>query len=159
MNTKIYIDSANLNFGTKSIGVDLNYEKFYKYLKHKFKNSNIKFFVGYILAKDEFYNLLKNIGYEMQYKEVTSHRGITKGNVDAEMVLSIAVDIVENNVKEIIICSGDGDFSCVIDFALKRNVLVWVIAPQVGKCSYLIRRYSNRIKVVYLEKVSKVKLE
>lgn len=159
MSTNIYIDSANLNFGTKSIGVDLNYEKFFKYLKHKFKNSNINFFVGYILARDVFYNSLKCIGYEMQYKEVTSHKGITKGNVDAEMVLSMTIDIVENNAKEIVICSGDGDFSCVIDFALKRNVLVWVIAPQVGKCSYLIRRYSNRIKIVYLERVSKEKLE
>lgn len=159
MKTYIYIDSANIGFGCKNIGLDLNYEKFFLFLKSKFKTNNIKYFAGYIENRKNVYDKLSEYGFLLQFKEVTSHKGILKGNVDAEIVLDVVLDILENKCERIVLCSGDGDFACLIKFALERNVEVWVIAPQASKCSYLIRKCANKIKVIFLDNVSKSRLE
>ncbi len=159
MKTSVYIDSANIEFGCKNVGLNLSYKKLFIYLKNKFKTSDINYFVGYIEKRKYIYDQLASYGYIHQFKEVTTHKGVIKGNVDSEMVLKIVIDIIENKVERIALCSGDGDFSCLIKFAIERNVDVWVLAPDMNKCSHLIRKFSHKIKVVYLEKVSKDKLE
>ncbi|MDI6785168.1 MAG: NYN domain-containing protein [bacterium] len=99
-----FIDSQNLNLGTsKDIfknkkliykGWKLDFNKFRKYLKDKFKVEKAFLFIGYIEQNKKLYNSLRSYGYILIFKPtVKDNHGIAKGNIDAEIVLhSCAVE-------------------------------------------------------------------
>ncbi len=138
-----FIDSQNLKLGIKNQGWDLDFKKFYIFLKDKFKTTKVYLFMGYIKNNDIFYNSLKKIGYEIIFKPIIIKDNKIKGNVDAELVLQSMIDLKEYD-KSIII-SGDGDFYCLIRYLLNIDKIRRIIIPNKYKYSALLRNFSGSI--------------
>ena len=112
-----FIDSQNLNLGTRSAGWVLDFKKFRIYLKEKYHVHKAFLFIGYIYGNEKLYMHLRESGYIIIFKETLSQKRnkkmYIKGNVDAELVLQAMSEF--NNYDKAIIVSGDGDFLCLID--------------------------------------------
>jgi uncharacterized LabA/DUF88 family protein len=137
---KIYafIDSQNLNLGIKNDvirkgkvvyeGWNLDFQKFFVYLKEKYKVDKAFLFIGKIKGYDSLYRDLEESGYDMVFKPtVRNSRGKVKGNVDAELVLEVMLQY--ENYDKAIITSGDGDFYCLIKVLKEKGKLKNVLVP------------------------------
>lgn len=81
---------------------------------------------------------------------------ITKGNVDAELVLHAMIQW--DNYDKAIIVSGDGDFHCLIEHLNDNDKLEKILTPN-HKYSSLLRKFADKIVQVGLfkNKVKKTK--
>jgi uncharacterized LabA/DUF88 family protein len=148
--TRIYIDGANLYKGMKARSNELDYVKFHRYLIDKYRPEAIYMFLGFVADHQYLYDFLKKCGYSLIFKEtLQSKDGETKGNCDAELVVQSLEDHYEASYEQAILVSGDGDFSCLINFWKKKNVRPRVLAPIKKYCSYLLRK--QNISITYLD--------
>jgi len=79
-----FIDSQNLNLGTsKDIykngkiiykGWKLDFKKFRRYLKDKFRVEKAFLFIGYIKKNEKLYRFLKQSGYQLVFKPTNNKR-------------------------------------------------------------------------------------
>ncbi len=143
-----YIDGANLHKGIQSLGWDLDYKKFYHWLTTKYHTERVVIFLGYIARHQPLYGTLTAIGYDLTFKEITTHGGHPKGNCDAEMVLRTVSDFYERKLTKAILVTGDGDFACLVDFLRQKGALHCLIAPNLRYTSYLLRK--RNLPTVYL---------
>ncbi|MFA4930947.1 MAG: NYN domain-containing protein [Patescibacteria group bacterium] len=153
---KIYafIDSQNLNLGTSKnlynknkrqiySGWKLDFQKFFIYLRDKFRVSKAFLFIGYIEDNQKLYDELKKIGYQLIYKPTTKDAlGKPKGNIDAELVLHAAA-IEFNHYHQAVIVSGDGDFRCLYEFLIGKKKLLRIIIPNIHAQSSLLRGFQK----------------
>ena len=141
-----FIDSQNLNLGVKSLGWVLDFAKFRIYLSEKYNVKKAYLFIGYVQGNDDLYTYLKNSEYILVFKETVSRfknkKVYTKGNVDAELVLQVLIEL--NNYDKAIVVSGDGDFSCLIRYLDSKNKLYKIMVPN-KKYSSLLRKYAKYI--------------
>ncbi|PCI25757.1 hypothetical protein COB57_00925 [Candidatus Peregrinibacteria bacterium] len=135
-----YIDGTNLYKGLKSIGKTIDYQRFRKWLTDKYKVSHAYIFMGYIKKQEPLYKYLQKSGFILIFKESIMQAGKIKGNADSEMVLQSVRDVFEKETQSAIIVSGDGDFSCLIDFLIENNVFKIILIPNMKYCSYLLRK-------------------
>jgi len=141
-NNYAFIDSQNLNLAIKGCGWNLDFKKFYIYLKHKYRVNRVFLFIGYISENKKLYSFLKRIGYCLVYKPVIGQaNGFVKGNVDAELVLHTMLEY--KNFDKAIIVSGDGDFYCLIEQLIKDKKLLMVGVPNKKRYSALLRKFSK----------------
>jgi uncharacterized LabA/DUF88 family protein len=152
-----FIDSQNLNLGIKSLGWELDFKKFFIYLKDKYHIQEAYLFLGYIKKYEKLYKYLEDCGYNIVFKPVvTTKVKKVKGNIDAELVLHSA-KIEYKNYDKAIIVSGDGDFFCLLEDMVKEDRLYKLIIPNPKSESALLREFQeykvllNRDKR-YLEK-------
>ena len=149
-NSKIYIDGANLYSAISFSDWDLDYKKFFRWLSEEFGTKEIYLFIGYVDNNKKLYSFLEEVGYRLIFKETLVSRGEIKGNCDAELVLKSTYDILKTDFKNFILVSSDGDFACLLKFALKHKEYVRVISPS-RKLSYLIRKLN--IPITYLSDI------
>lgn len=144
--TYAFIDSQNLNLGTRNSGWQLDFSRFRTYLEQKYKVQKAYLFIGQITGNEKLYTYLQECGYVLIFKptlEFTRKEGsYTKGNVDAELVLHTMKQW--NNFDSAIIVSGDGDFHCLIEELNDNDKLQKIIVPN-KKYSSLLRKYSQKI--------------
>lgn len=139
-----FIDSQNLNLGVRSLGWKLDYKKFRLYLKNKYRVEKAYLFIGQLAGNEKLYLHLQEAGYILIFKPtVETKDGVVKGNVDAELVLHAAAVQYKNYDKAVIV-SGDGDFTCLIEFLDENNKLLNIMPPN-KHFSSLLRRYNNYI--------------
>jgi len=140
-----FIDSQNLNLGVRSLGWRLDYKKFRLYLKNKYNVEKAYLFIGQVAGNENLYLYLQEAGYILIFKPtVETKDGVVKGNVDAELVLHASALQYKNYDKAVIV-SGDGDFTCLIEFLDERQKLLYVLTPN-RHYSSLLRRYDKYIK-------------
>src|SRR3989344_9033859 len=140
--TKIiaYIDGANLHQGIRSLDWKFSYRRFRIWLQDKYNIDIAYLFIGLVPSNKDLYTKLQEDGYILVYKEVTyDGGGKVKGNCDADIVLQIASDYYENNLKSAILVSSDGDYAGVVKFLKEKSVFRTLIAPN-NKCSFLLRK-------------------
>jgi len=158
MKTYVFIDSQNLNLGVKSQGWELDFGRFLKYLKDKYKVDKTFIFIGYIKGNENLYTYLQKCGYILIFKPTLEakikNKVIIKGNVDAELVLHAMMEY--KKYERAIIVSGDGDFYCLIEYLKNTNKLFKVIVPN-KHFSSLLRKFAGFIVNISLfkEKVQK----
>jgi len=141
MNKNIaYIDGTNLYKGIKSLEKELDYFRFRKWLIHKYRINEAFIFMGYIQKQEFLYQYLKNAGFKLIFKESVTQKCETKGNADAEMILQCVRDYLEKMPNNIVLVSGDGDFSCLIDFLVEKKKFKTILIPSRKYCSYLLRK-------------------
>jgi uncharacterized LabA/DUF88 family protein len=146
MNTTAYIDGANLE---KSLS-NIDYKRLHTYLSDKHKATKVYIFLGYLESQSKHYKLLKKAGYKIIFKEAVRLRnGKTKANVDAELILQAVQDYYEDKATKAILVSGDGDFTCLIDFWKKKRIKTNILPPQESSCSSLIK--NRKVKITYLD--------
>ena len=154
-NNYAFIDSQNLNLGIKGCGWDLDFAKFYVYLKDKYKVEKAFLFIGYVPVNEALYTFLRKAGYIIIFKPTleckNNGEARTKGNVDAELVLHTMIEYP--NYDKAIIVSGDGDFHCLIEYLAKQSKFLYVFIPNRKKYSALLRKF--RRYFVYLDKLDK----
>ena len=141
--TYAFIDSQNLNLGIRSLGWQLDFKKFYIYMKDRSKISEIFLFIGYMESNHKLYKYLELIGYNLIFKSVVLNKdGKIKGNVDAELVLH-AAKIQYPFYTQAIIVSGDGDFVCLYEELTKEEKLARIFIPSRKSESRLLSKYRN----------------
>jgi len=154
---KIYafIDSQNLNLAIKDCGWNLDFSRFYVYLRDKYKVSKTFLFIGYVAGNEALYKSLQEAGYIVIFKPTLNYKKEgkrhTKGNVDAELVLHTMIEYP--NYDKAIIASGDGDFHCLIEYLEKQNKLDRILIPNPNKYSALLRKF--RKYFIYIDKLEK----
>lgn len=143
--TYAFIDSQNLNLAIKDCGWDLDFAKFFVYLRDKYRVKKAFLFIGYVPGNESLYTHLQNSGYVVVFKptlEVRKGKTVfTKGNVDAELVLHTMIEFT--NYDKTIIVSGDGDFHCLIEYLGQQEKLLYLLIPNPRKYSALLRRFRS----------------
>ena len=113
----IFVDVQNIYNTTKQIyHCNFDYNSFWKKIT---RNRNVIKAIAYTTDRGDekqkqFQNILRKIGFEVKLKPFIQRRdGSTKGDWD----VGITIDILENAKKSniIVLASGDGDFSILID--------------------------------------------
>ena len=123
-----FIDSQNLNLGVRSQGWKLDWRKFRQYLRNKYGVIEAYLFIGYKPGNEALYTNLQKMGYLVVMKPTMElPGGIVKGNVDAELVLHTMIQL--KNFNKAVVASGDGDFFCLVEYLVKKNKLLNLLAP------------------------------
>jgi len=161
-----FINSQNLNLSvlndikdrkSKKViyhGWKLDFKRFFIYLKDKFGVKKAFLFIGYVQGNESLYTRLQQDGYIVIFKptlEITKEgERVTKGNVDAELVLHTMIEYP--NYDKAIIVAGDGDYHCLIEYLESKRKLAYVIIPNYLSFSSLLRKfrkyfvYANNLK-------------
>jgi len=135
-----FIDSQNLNLAIQDQGWKLDFKRFRKYLKDKYKISKAFLFIGYLETNESLYKALKEYGYILIFKPtLILPGGKAKGNVDAELVLQCMIEY--ENFGQALIVSGDGDFHCLIDHLKDNEKLLKLMIPNQHQYSSLLRKF------------------
>ncbi len=143
-NNYAFIDSQNLNLSIKDQGWRLDYKRFCRYLKDKYKVSKAFLFIGYISAQQALYTTLQQQGYVLVFKPTLDLKdGKVKGNVDAELVLHTMIEW--NNYDKAVIVTGDGDFHCLIEYLKQKGKLERLLIPNQYKHSVLLKKFGPDI--------------
>lgn len=137
-NNYAFIDSQNLHLGVLGMGWRLDFRKFRVYLKEKWGVRRACLFVGYVSENRRLYQALEAYGYVLIYKPVLKKPDGLKGNVDAELVLQAMADFTA--YERAVIVTGDGDFSCLVEYLHQREKLARLIVPDRRRYSTLLRR-------------------
>ena len=147
----VYIDWANLEKGSQSLGFDIDYEKFFVWLRLKYLADKIYMFMGFLPEYAERYLYLQEFGYNLVFKDtVRDIHGDVKGNCDGEMILKIALDYYDDSFDSCFIVSGDGDFRCIVDFLNERNKISAVLVPCKARHSILLKRI-QALSIIHLD--------
>ena len=155
-NNYAFIDSQNFNLGIQSLGWKLDFGKFRRYLKEKYRVEVAYLFIGYIPQNQDLYSSLQKAGYILMFKPVVLNKdGDCKGNVDANLVLQTMIDY--NNYDRAVIVTSDGDFCCLVKYLYENKKLKLVMSPYFEKCSVLLKQ-SAKEKIVFFNNL-KEKLE
>ncbi len=151
-NNFAYIDGANLYKGIQELGWQLDYRRFRIYLFDKYAVRKAYIFLGFISANTSLYRDLQNWGYIVVFKPtIPDHEGGIKGNCDAELVLQAVSDMYESLYDQAILVSGDGDFTCLVNFLQEKKRFKVVLSPNHKKASVLLRKAAPN-NIVFLER-------
>jgi uncharacterized LabA/DUF88 family protein len=134
-----FIDSQNLYKSLQELGWQMDWARFRKYLEDKYKVQRAFYFIGFMPTNADLYAKLQEAGFILVFKPTLEVRGKIKGNVDAELVLQVMVEI--ENFDKAVIVSGDGDFHCLVKYLAGKNKLKKLLVPNDKKFSSLYRKY------------------
>jgi len=141
-NNYAFIDSQNLNLGIQKLGWKLDYKKFRIYLKEKYGVQKAYFFIGFVALNQNLYDRIQEAGFILHFKPtVPDHEGKIKGNVDADMVLSVMKEW--GNFEKAVIISSDGDFYSLVAHLYEHDMLETVLSPDKEHCSTLLKKASK----------------
>jgi len=155
-NNYAFIDSNNLYLGIQSLGWKLDFTRFRRYLKDKYKVAVAYLFIGYIQENQDLYSSLQKAGYVLIFKPVFPNAdGDIKGNIDADLVLQAMIDY--KNYDKAVIITSDGDFYSLVKYLYENDKLKVVISPYTKTCSVLLKK-SAKEKIVFMDNLRK-KLE
>ncbi len=144
-----FIDNQNLNLGVLELGWKLDYQRFYIYLKEKYKSNKMFLFIGFIEKNKNLYEYLKNIGYILVFKNILiNNNGKIKGNVDSLMILNIMIYF--NIYNKCIVVTGDGDFDCIVKYLISNNKFYKLIIPNRKKLSMLLKTVTPNKFLIFL---------
>ena len=125
-------------------GWNLDFRKFFVYLKDKYKVSKAFLFIGKKDSNTKLYSYLEKSGFKLIYKPAVSYYDENnveqiKGNVDAELVLHAMIEYP--SYDKAIIVSGDGDYFCLIEYLEKQGKLKHVAIPNKFRYSKLFKKF------------------
>ena len=142
-----FIDSQNVHLGVRDQGWLIDWKRLRVYLRDKYDVEQAYIFIGYVQSNEDLYIALQKAGYILVFKPTLEFRDgnkiVTKGNVDAELVLHAMIEYPHYN--QAVIVSGDGDFHCLIKYLLQQKKLRRLIVPNLYKYSRLLREFAPHI--------------
>jgi len=151
-----FIDGNNLHHSTIGMGWPLDTKKFRRHLAELYGVYKAYYFIGHLETEQKLYDTLESRGYELVFKETyVDANGDVKGNIDPELILKAMTQY--RVYKEAIIVTSDGDFSCLVEYLIKKNKLLAVIASSKGGCSHLLEKAAGTY-ISYMDELRK-KLE
>jgi uncharacterized LabA/DUF88 family protein len=156
-NNLAFIDGQNLHLGTTQNGWKVDIARFRIYLRDKYHVTEAYYFLGYVSEiEQDLYNKLQKSGFIVLFKEHNpALKGKKKGNVDTDIVFEIMKNLIENNnFKQIILVSGDGDYKKVVDYLIKRGKFKKILFPNTGFASSLYKSLGSEF-FDYLDNIRK----
>lgn len=139
-----YIDSQNFHSEMRKAGWNINYRRFLRFIKDKYRISEAIMFLGFVNEYDALYKRLRRYGYHIIFKKVTRHKGVVKGNVDIDIAIQVMHDFY-NTHNRFILLTADGDFYPLAKYLAKANRLERILIPNVKHYSVLLREFRNRL--------------
>lgn len=137
-----FIDSQNLYSGLVHLGWKPDYSLFRQYLKDKYNVTKAFMFIGYMEEQTGLYEQLEQQGYTIIFKPTITYKGgLTKGNVDADLVMHAMIKYTD--YKKAVLVTGDGDFYCLIEYLLKQGKLAQVLIPNEKLYSALFEQVAE----------------
>ena len=138
-NNYAFIDSQNLNLGIQKLGWKLDYKKFRIYLAEKYAVKKAYMFIGFVALNQSLHDRLQEAGFILKFKPtIPDADGKLKGNIDADMVLSTALELKEYD--KAVIISSDGDFYSLVKYLYENDKLEVVLSPDMEHCSSLLKQ-------------------
>ncbi len=150
----ILIDEANIYYGFKKKLWELDYGKLFQWLQNEFDTIDVFIFLGKVTKKmffdkhseyhtlggfikwkkekEKFFQYLKSLGYKVKTKPIASlYDNMTgeykrKCNFDVEITIT-AIDRMAE-YQELVLCSGDGDFTKLLKYAKGKYKITTIIA-------------------------------
>ncbi len=137
----VYIDSQNIHKAIEELWWIIDWELFYQYLVKKFEVQEIKIFLWYIKIYEKFYSQLKEVWYQVIYKEtMVLENGTIKWNVDIDIAIHVMLDMFEWWLKKAYLVTWDWDYNTLVDLLKSRNLLGRVLVPNRKKASKLLKK-------------------
>lgn len=141
--TLMAIDSANLNCAVRDLGIEIDYERLKRYVNTRFGSLEARIYVGEYagsLKQQAWFNYLRHYGYAIVTKPVTWHGDTPKANVDVDL----AVDVFSDgfNFKNVVLCSGDGDYLPVVKKLQQRGIRV-IVVNLPGQTNHRLREVAD----------------
>ena len=153
--TYAFIDGQNLHSGVSQLGWKLNHKKFRQYLRDDLGVDKAFIFLGFMEEQQDLYTALQDAGFILIFKPlIRYHDNTIKGNVDADMVLKVMIEI--NNYENAVIVSGDGDFHGLIRHLIQVRKLKKLLIPNRENSSSLFERIGEidqRRYFIYMENI------
>lgn len=147
-NNYAFIDSQNLNLGIQKLGWKLDYKKFRVYLAEKYNVKKAYIFIGFVALNQSLYDNLQEAGFIVKFKPtIPDEEGKIKGNIDADLVLTAALEL--NNYDKAVIVSSDGDFYSLVQHLYENNKLEVVLSPDKENCSNLLKQ-TAKAKILFM---------
>ena len=85
------------------------------------------------------YDRLQEAGFILKFKQtIPDEDGKIKGNIDADLVLQVALEL--NNFDKAVIVSSDGDFYSLVQYLYENDKLKVVLSPDIENCSNLLKQ-------------------
>jgi uncharacterized LabA/DUF88 family protein len=137
-NNYVFVDFQNLIKGVELLDWKIDFPKFLNYLKSKYKVTKVILFIGYIKKNESIYNNLKEISYEITFKETVYIDSRIKANIDVDLAVTVMLNL--DVFDKAIIISGDGDFKILVDLLIERNKFKIALVPAIDRASILIKR-------------------
>ncbi len=171
----VLIDDSNLYYGFLKYEWQIDFIKFYNWLNKNFNILEI-FFCGGIITKKAFFDMhpdkelvdfineqdnrkrffkfLKRTGYTVKTKPVSSLYDNTKGEYKRKCNFDVEITILSldklDYYKELVLCSGDGDFEKLLKY-VKGKFKKTTIITHKDRLNRELRKTANRI--IYLEDI------
>lgn len=137
MLTAVLIDGSNIYATAKALGKTINYRLLRDHLRKQFNIFRIYYFTAIKMGEEDnpvvkLADWLEFNGFKTVLKDtkeftdpVTGLRK-TKGNMDMEM--AVAAYSLVGHVKHIVLFTGDGDFSCLVEDLQSKGIYVTVVS-------------------------------
>lgn len=141
-----FIDGQNLHLGTRECGWSVDHFKFRTYLADKYNVTEAYYFLGFISDQEQdLYDKLQKAGFLVSFREHSSAlKGKKKGNVDCDIVFSIMKKLVEGEVfNKALIVSGDGDYSKLVEYLVKKGKFKKMLFPNKKFASSLYKKLGS----------------
>ncbi|KYK35323.1 MAG: NYN domain-containing protein [Theionarchaea archaeon] len=126
----VFVDTQNLYYSAKNLyGAKVDFRKV---LEVGLNQRQLIRAIIYVIRADipeeeNFFEALRNIGYEVKIKELrTYYDGTKRGDWD----MGIAIDTIKlaDKLDTVVLVSGDGDFIALVEHLKARGVRVEVMA-------------------------------
>jgi uncharacterized LabA/DUF88 family protein len=128
----IFADVSNLYFCCKErFQKKINYEKLLSFCTNGDNCIISKAYGIHSTDSSSFKNALKNIGWATEFKSPKSFGdGTKKADCDLIMVMDVvrSIDLID----KIILCTADGDFAPLIDWAFEQGRSVLVVGCNIS---------------------------
>jgi len=132
----LFIDGANLYATAKTLGFDIDYKRLL--LEFQSRGTLVRAFYYTAIIEDQEYSSIRPLidwldynGYTVVTKATKefidpSGRRKVKGNMDIELAVD-AMELAEN-IDQMVLFSGDGDFRSLVEAVQRRGVRVTVVS-------------------------------
>ena len=157
----VYIDSQNIHKWILEYHKwIIDWWKFYIYLQDKYKINKVKIFFWYLKEQRWFYHKLRNIWYDVCFKEtlVLPNWNI-KGNVDIDIAIIALRDYYEKYVSEAFLVTWDWDFNSLVYFWIEKDIFWKIFIPWVKNSSILLKKIAKNNIIDLSEMKKKLKKE
>jgi uncharacterized LabA/DUF88 family protein len=132
----VFIDGANLYATAKTLGFDIDYKRLLK--EFQSRGDLVRAFYYTAIIEDQEYSSLRPLIDWLDYNGYTVVTKATKEFIDASgrrkvkgnMDIELAVDAMElaEQIDQMVLFSGDGDFRSLVEAVQRRGVHVTVVS-------------------------------
>ncbi len=147
-----FIDAANIILSSQRAGMDIDFLKLKTYLVDKFKVENIYYFTANLKSIHEELRVLEMNNFSLVLKQVYFEKSKTKANCDVEISHYITKMVESGELSKLILLSGDGDFSILLDYANKNDIDTVLMSTDVKTTSKILR-VKKYLKIIFLEQI------